>query len=78
MQMSVTDFKAKCTKVFRAVEKQKQSVEITRRGKIIAVVHPPEQSAINPENFLGSLKNTIKLNPGWDDPLGDDEWKACE
>ena len=40
MEMSVTEFKAKCTKVFRDIEKQKKPVQITRRGKVIAVVQP--------------------------------------
>jgi antitoxin (DNA-binding transcriptional repressor) of toxin-antitoxin stability system len=77
MEMSVTDFKAQCTKVFRAIEKQKMKVEITRRGKIIAVVQPAGASTVNPKDFLGCLHNTLTFHPSWDEPLGEDDWEAC-
>lgn len=37
MRVAVTEFKAKCTKLFRAVEQDNETIEITRRGKVIAV-----------------------------------------
>ena len=78
MEMSVTEFKAKCTKIFHDIEKQKKPVKITRRGKVIAVVQPATQSGVAPEKFLGCLHGTITFQPGWDEPLGDEEWGACE
>ena len=78
MEMSVTEFKAKCTKVFHDIEKQKKPVKITRRGKVIAVVQPSPQSGVSPEKFLGCLHNTLTFQPGWDEPLGEEEWEASE
>ena len=78
MQMPVTEFKAKCTSIFRDIEKQRKSIEITRRGKIIAIVQPPADTGADPEYFLGCLHDTLTFNPGWEEPLGDDEWGACK
>ena len=78
MEMSVTEFKAKCTKVFHDIERHKKPVKITRRGKVIAVVQPSTQSDVAPEKFLGCLHDTLTFQPGWDEPLGDEDWEACE
>jgi antitoxin (DNA-binding transcriptional repressor) of toxin-antitoxin stability system len=78
MEMSVTEFKAKCTKVFRDIEKQKKPVQITRRGKVIAVVQPSITKGPDPQKFLGCLHDTLTFHPGWDEPLGEDGWEACE
>jgi len=78
MEMSVTEFKAKCTKVFHDIEKQKKPVQITRRGKVIAVVQPTITREPDPQKFLGCLNDTLVFHPGWDEPLGEDDWEACE
>ncbi len=78
MQIPVTEFKAKCTSIFRDIEKQKKSIEITRRGKIIAIVQPPADTGIVPEHFLGCLHDTLTFHQGWQDPLGEDEWEVCK
>lgn len=78
MEMSVTDFKAKCTKVFRDIEKLDQPVEITRRGKVIAVVQQPPTSTTDPKEFLGCLHETLTFHSDWDSPLGEDDWEACK
>ncbi len=78
MEMTVTEFKAKCTKVFHDIERRKQPVKITRRGKIIAVVQPAIDSDTDPEKFLGCLHNTLTFHSGWDSPLGEDDWEACK
>lgn len=77
MEMSVTEFKATCTKVLHDIEKQKKLVKITRRGKVIAVVQPVTDSGTDPEKFLGCLHDTLTFHPGWDDPLGEDDWEVC-
>ena len=77
MQVAVTEFKAKCTKLFRTVEQDNETIEITRRGKVIAVVVPPTVAKPDPEQFLGCLQNTVTFSPDWDEPLGEDNWEAC-
>ena len=78
MQIPVTEFKAKCTSIFRDIEKQRKSVEITRRGKIIAIIKPPAATGPDPAHFLGCLHNTLTFHPGWEEPLGGDDWEACK
>ena len=78
MKMSVSQFKAKCTKVVREVATHPYSVEITNRGKVVAVVSQPaaeEQSS--PKSFWGSLKGTVLyMAPDFDAPLGEKDWEA--
>lgn len=54
------------TKLLRAVE-QGEPVVITRNGKPVAqLTRPPaERRTVT----LGGMKDTIKLLPGWDDPV---------
>jgi antitoxin (DNA-binding transcriptional repressor) of toxin-antitoxin stability system len=74
MQIAVSEFKARCTEILRTL---KTPVEITNRGRIIAVVQPPP--AAGPHNpIVGCLEGTVTYAPDWDEPLGEDDWEACE
>lgn len=42
MQISVSEFKTNCTKIIRDVAKLNRTIEITERGKIVAIVTPPD------------------------------------
>ena len=79
MKMSVTEFKAKCTQVLREVATHPYTVEVTNRGKVIAVVSAPApQSVPDPKTFWGSGKGTVTyIAPDFDEPVGDDEWEAA-
>ena len=78
MKMSVSEFKAKCTQVVREVASSPYTVEITNRGKVVAVVSgPPAEQEHDPSAFWGSLKGSVlHIAPDFDDPLGEDEWEA--
>ena len=79
MQMSISEFKAKCTQVVREVGTKYQTVELTNRGKVVAQVVPPKPEAKpDPQSFFGSLRGTVEYQPGWDEPLGEDDWEACQ
>ena len=79
MQMPISEFKAKCTQVVREVGTKYQTVELTNRGKVVAQVVPPEPEAKpDPQSFFGSLQGTVVYQPGWDEPLGEDDWEACQ
>lgn len=41
MQMTATEFKAKCLKVLDQVHQTGEPLEISKRGKVIAVLVPP-------------------------------------
>ncbi len=76
MKMSVSEFKAKCTNVLREVSTEYKTVEVTKRGKIIAVIEPPKPATkLNPA--WGSLKGKVTyVAKNFDEPLGDEEWEA--
>jgi antitoxin (DNA-binding transcriptional repressor) of toxin-antitoxin stability system len=79
MQISVSEFKTKCTKIIRVVVNLNQTIEITKRGKIVAIVTPPASpKKIDPREFLGCLHGTIIYAPDWDQPLGEDDWDASK
>jgi prevent-host-death family protein len=44
MDISVTEFKARCLDLIRQVEKGGEPVIIKRRGKIVAQLEPPKKS----------------------------------
>jgi prevent-host-death family protein len=59
MKMSVTEFKSQCTRVLREVGSKPSTVEVTKRGKVVAVVSPsPSPARKDPARFFGSLAGT--------------------
>jgi prevent-host-death family protein len=59
MKMSVSSFKAKCTHVMREVAEKYGTVEVTNRGKVVAVIEAPKPARKkNPRSFFGSLAGT--------------------
>lgn len=60
MKIKVTEFKAKCSQVVREVATQRYGVELTKHGKVVAVVKPPEPAGKGePGKFFGSLAGTV-------------------
>jgi prevent-host-death family protein len=78
VKMAVSEFRAKCTRVLREVAARGDTIEVTRRGRVIAVVSRPAPSAApDPSQFFGSLKGTVLyLGDDFDEPLGDEECSA--
>lgn len=70
MDVSVADAKNRLPELIRAVEGGEQVI-ITRHGKPVAQITtlPTERRTIQ----WGSMRDRIKLHPGWDDPIGVDE-----
>lgn len=66
MDVSVAEAKNQLPKLIRAVEAG-ESVTITRNGKPVAMLSPAP--AERRKVRLGSMKDRIKLNPGWDAPV---------
>lgn len=59
MKMSVSEFKAKCTRVLREVSMEYKTVEVTNHGKVIAVVESPKpEKKRAPKTFVGALAGT--------------------
>jgi antitoxin (DNA-binding transcriptional repressor) of toxin-antitoxin stability system len=77
MRIPVTQFKARCTALLRDLSAGSDPIEVTRKGKVVAIVTPPEPPLTrNP--VVGCLKGTVTYLPGWDESLGEEVWEACQ
>lgn len=81
-QISVSEFKAHCAEELRAVETEDCALQITRHGKIIAVVEKPHSTVSElPKDwsdYLGKLSGTAQFPEDYDpaEPAwSEDEWE---
>ena len=70
MVVSTAEAKNRLPALIRAVEAGEQVV-ITRHGKPVAQLAPPPKEKRRVQ--FGSMKGRIKLYPGWDDPITEEE-----
>ncbi|HTY50475.1 MAG TPA: hypothetical protein VMB48_12375 [Steroidobacteraceae bacterium] len=65
MDISVTDFKARCLDVIRTVEKSGNSVTIRRRGRIVARLEPARDTGtqVRPWETLRALGGSVRIAP---------------
>lgn len=70
MNVSITEAKRQLSKLLRAVESGEQVI-ITRRGKPVAQLLPAP--SVRREIQLGGMKDRIRLLPGWDDPISEED-----
>jgi prevent-host-death family protein len=66
MDVSIVEAKNRLPQLIRAVE-EGEHIVITRNGKPVAQLAPPppERRPVR----LGSMRNRIRLHPGWDAPV---------
>jgi hypothetical protein len=63
-QISVSNFKARCTALLRQMRAHPQRLQITNRGRVIAEVLPAEAGgSADPRDWLGSLRGTVIQRP---------------
>lgn len=75
MEITLSQFKAKCLEIMDKVQKTREEVVITKRGKPVAKLVPmSEQSAKSP---MGFLKGTVVIKGDIVEPL-DEVWEADE
>jgi prevent-host-death family protein len=75
-EVAISEFKAKCLAILDRVQKTRQPIRITRHGKPIADVIPPEP-AFDREAWIGSMKGTVKITGDIISPANDeDEWEV--
>jgi prevent-host-death family protein len=70
MEVSTAEAKNRLTELIRMVERG-EPVVITRHGRPVAQLTPPAAPRGKP--ILGAMKGRIRLLPGWDDPITEEE-----
>jgi prevent-host-death family protein len=70
MEVSTAEAKNRLPELIRAVEDGEQVV-ITRHGRPVAQIAPPPPARRKP--ILGGMTGRIRLLPGWDDPMTEEE-----
>jgi antitoxin (DNA-binding transcriptional repressor) of toxin-antitoxin stability system len=59
---SATEFKAKCLDILdRLASHELQEVKVTKRGKTVAVLHPPQDQAAQPSEFYGFMQGSVRV-----------------
>jgi len=77
MDISVTEFKARCLDLIRQVEHGGESVIIRRRGKAVARLEPPKASEkeVKPWEKLRAMGGAFLAEPG-ESVLRDEDFEA--
>jgi len=57
--IAVSEFKAKCIGILKEVQRRREGVVVTLRGKPVAVVQPPPEPGV--AKRLGGLKGSMKI-----------------
>ena len=74
-EVAISEFKAKCLAILDEVQKTKQPVRVTRRGKPVAEVSPP--SPMRPKDLFGFMKGSVEILGDIVSPAGDPEdWEV--
>ena len=74
-EIAISEFKAKCLAVLDEVQKTKQPILVTRRGKALAEVGPP--SPKNDLSWIGSMKGRMEILGDIVSPASDpDDWEV--
>ena len=64
---TATDFKAKCLDIFdRLAARKLTRVTITKRGKIVAVLSPPDASDAAVRDLHGFMRGSVIMPEGFD------------
>lgn len=73
-KMPAGEFKARCLSVMETVQKTKEAVIITKRGRPVAKLVPADEPE---DDFLGSLEGKFKIVGDIESPVvSPDEWKV--
>jgi prevent-host-death family protein len=73
-KMPAGEFKSRCLAVMDSVQKTKETVLITKRGRPVAKLVPAEEP---PHEFLGRLEGLVKIMGDIESPIEpSDVWEA--
>jgi len=64
---TVTEFKAKCLDILDRLGSGKlERVEVTKRGKVMAVLTPPKPTEAEVAGLFGFMEGSVSIPPGFD------------
>jgi antitoxin (DNA-binding transcriptional repressor) of toxin-antitoxin stability system len=78
--ISATEFKAKCLELLDRLSQHKVSkIRVTKRGRVVAVLTPPDQPT-NSEGLFGLMRGSVIIPEGADltAPVLDEPLDAAE
>jgi prevent-host-death family protein len=65
--ISASEFKAKCLDILdRLAEHTLERVVITKRGRVVATLLPPEDAAAAVRQVHGFMRGSVSIPPGFD------------
>jgi prevent-host-death family protein len=74
-EIAISEFKAKCLALLDEVQKTRQPIRVSRRGRPIAEVGPP--SPIDNRDWIGSMKGKSKILGDIISPASElDDWEV--
>lgn len=74
-EVAISEFKAKCLAILDQVQKTKRPVRITRRGKPVAEVVPPQPATAS--DWMDSMKGEVEILGDILSPATDpEEWEV--
>jgi prevent-host-death family protein len=77
--INASEFKAKCLDILdRLAEHELERVVITKRGRIVAVLTPPDDDAAAIRNLHGFMRGSVTIPPGVDltEPVTGEAFRA--
>ena len=79
--INASEFKAKCLDILdRLAEHELERVVITKRGRIVAVLTPPDDDATAIRALHGFMRGSVTIPPGVDltEPVADEAFRAAD
>lgn len=79
-QIGAAEFKAKCLDILdRLANRELERVTITKRGRVVAVLTPPERDVAAVRRLHGFMRGSVLIPPGFDltAPVADDDFAAA-
>jgi prevent-host-death family protein len=74
-EIAISEFKAKCLAILDQVQKTRQPIRITRRGRPIAEVGPPKP--VDNRDWIGSMKGRMEILGDIVSPASEeDDWEV--
>ena len=76
-QVPAAEFKARCLRIIKEMNRDGGSVTITNRGRPVAVLSPVTASEVTPSSFIGMMRGTVlKYDEPFEPAASPFDWSA--